>query len=924
MATVEFDNIGRVAEAGDNVAVAICDLPAGVSVRLDGDSFRIDYTVLEGHRFAIRPIAAGQPLLSWGLPFGYATRAIQPGAYLCNEAILAALAARDIDIDLPPAPNFTDRIASYALDETRFRPALALPLVEQARMFQGYDRAGGRGVGTRNVIVLLGVTSRTGSFVRRLAERLQDLPAAHANIDAVAPVAHTEGATPHPHNRELLLRTLAGFMVHPNVGAVLAVDDDGGAIDNQTLEAYMRAHGYPLDAVRHHFFSLAGGFQASLDRAEESVRAWADAVDGDRRSPQPVSQLKIALQCGGSDAFSGISGNPLASWVAREIIRNRGAANLAETDELIGAEPYMLQKVRDLTTARAFLAMVERFKAWAARHGASAEGNPSGGNKLRGLYNVTLKSIGAARKRHPDVRLDYVIDYGAPMHDPGFYFMDSPGNDLESIAGQVASGCNLIAFVTGNGSITNFPFVPTLKIVTTSARYQRLAADMDVNAGAYLDGAPMDELGTETFELALAIASGRLSAGERAGHAQVQIWRDWRAGEEDGDGRGNRQRIKGKEQTGQREQAGREEQIGRKGQIEREEADTSDVTSRSRLADELRATPFPLSEPSARVGLIVPTSLCSGQIAQIAARRLTQAGVGREQGIERFVALVHTEGCGASDLAADLSRATLLSYLRHPDAARALLLEHGCEKTHNDDFRNHMLALGMDPDAYGWASIQGDGGIQGALEKMEAWFTYALASLPASAAQNHDLWSRRVGLCSMGEPPEPVSRALAILATAIAGGGGAVIMPEGDGLKEVRLLTKAGLLRADMDGEARLAYGEFSEQSGFQIMDAPTEHWVERLTGLAATGIEAVLVYAGGEPVQGHPLVPVLQMTTADAASVEWVEDFDLILAKPSAAWPSEIAKLLHATLAGEYTPVNAREGNVDFQITRGRLGISL
>ena len=113
--------------------------------------------------------------------------------------------------------------------------------------------------------------------------------------------------------------------------------------------------------------------------------------------------------------------------------------------------------------------------ARAERHGASAEGNPSGGNNYRGLYNIALKSLGAARKKDPDVRLDEVLDYAQPMHERGYYFMDSPGNDLESIAGQVASGCNLILFITGNGSITNFPFVPTLKFVTTTGRFELLA-----------------------------------------------------------------------------------------------------------------------------------------------------------------------------------------------------------------------------------------------------------------------------------------------------------------------------------------------------------------------------------------------------------------------------------------------------------------
>ena len=257
------------------------------------------------------------------------------------------------------------------------------------------------------------------------------------------------------------------------------------------------------------------------------MRGWLAPVNAMTRSTEPASELKIALQCGGSDAFSGISGNPLAAWVAKEIMQYGGSANLAETDELIGAEAYILDRVRDLDTARKFVRFVERFKTWTGWHGQSAAGNPSGGNVYRGLYNIYLKSLGAAAKRHPDVRVDSVIDYGERMREPGYYFMDSPGNDLESIAGQIAAGCNMIFFVTGNGSITNFPFVPTIKIVTTSARYRLMPDEMDVNAGAYLDGTPLEELGRSTLRLTIEVASGRLSVGEKAGHSQVQFWRDW-------------------------------------------------------------------------------------------------------------------------------------------------------------------------------------------------------------------------------------------------------------------------------------------------------------------------------------------------------------------------------------------------------------
>src|SRR5262249_33758097 len=140
-------------------------------------------------------------------------------------------------------------------------------------------------------------------------------------------------------------------------------------------------------------------------------------------------------------------------------------------------------------------------------------------------------SLGAVHKKDPRTRLDTVIDYAQPLAiipDPGFTFMNGPGNDLEGIAGQVGAGCNLIVFVTGNGSVTNFPFVPTLKIVTTTRRHSLLIHEMDINAGRYLDGEPMESLTAESFDLLVATASGRKTKGEHAGHSQVSLWRNWR------------------------------------------------------------------------------------------------------------------------------------------------------------------------------------------------------------------------------------------------------------------------------------------------------------------------------------------------------------------------------------------------------------
>ena len=180
------------------------------------------------------------------------------------------------------------------------------------------------------------------------------------------------------------------------------------------------------------------------------------------RSSQPVSTLCLALQCGGSDAFSGVTANPLQGAVAEYFIHRAGSAILAETDELIGADSYILHKVASYDVVRAFQQTQAHYEQEANLHGVSAQANPSGGNFYRGLYNIALKSLGAAMKKSENSRLEGVLKYGERIQEGnrGYFFMDTPGNDIESVTGQVAGGCTIIMFSTGNGSITNFPFVP--------------------------------------------------------------------------------------------------------------------------------------------------------------------------------------------------------------------------------------------------------------------------------------------------------------------------------------------------------------------------------------------------------------------------------------------------------------------------------
>ena len=926
----DFQDVGRLPAPGDNVAMATRRLEPGTRVSYEGSEFEIQHTVLEGHRFAVEPVAEGEDLLSWGLRFGRATRDIAPGDYACNGKILRVLRERfkasprggDEDpegtsdqgggrvpggrdgagLSLPEEPNFGDaELEAYALDEEGFRPGGQVPLHDEPRTFMGYRRAPGRGVGTRNYVVVMGLTSRLTGFVRALELEMNGVADAYENVDGIVCVAHTEGGEARtPNNLDLLLRTLGGFMVNPNVGAVLVLDNGGEeAVTNRMLQDYIDEHGYPVDDLPHAFMSLKGSFRKDLEHAKSVVSGWLEEVDSARRTEEPASELKIGLQCGGSDAFSGVSANPLVAWVTREVVRNGGIANLAETDELIGAERYVLKNVRDLETARRFLSTVERFKERVAWHGHTAEDNPSGGNNYRGLYNISIKSLGAAMKKHPDVRIDRVIEYAQRMDEGGFYFMDSPGNDLESVAGQVASGANMIFFTTGNGSITNFPFVPTIKFVTTTGRYELLRKDMDVNAGAYLDGTPMDELGRETFERTLRAASGEKTVGERAGHAQVSIWRDWKQTDEENlDSLENSPEPDG-------------ESLPVKPGVPDVELSFEAIKSgRGPVLDQ--------------VALVMPTSLCSGQISRRIANRLNDRDATQDR-ITRFVALPHTEGCGVSAGSAEtIYSRTVLGHLASPTVRFGLLLEHGCEKTHNDYFRNRLEEAGLDPARFGWASVQLDGGIDSVVAKVEGWFAETLDGAEELEYEDAGPEALRLGLYAAGPVSTEAARSLAETTLAVVNSGGTVVVPE-----RTAFLSSTAYLEAvlgDHPVENTLAYGQAvpAGKPGLHVMEAPTDHWVETATGLGATGVEVMLAHVAGHPLQAHRMIPLLQASSDPGTLEKHAEDLDVVLDGDPSGWTEQMLSTVAAVASREYKPKLFEAGNTDFQFTRGLLGVSM
>ena len=467
--SVPFVEVAVVPQEGDNTAIAKRCIEKGTLLHdIPGDtqtktSFQMKHTVLEGHRFALRVIESGDGLYSWGLPFGTATAKIEAGAYVLNQAMQAALTGRHITpteallnnsadttrnliqevleeaevnlVDLDVSPDFPFRIDADKLGVQGYnmeREQKTDTNGESTATFPGYLRATGA-VGTRNHVVVIGLSALVTPFVRGAegkyrAKKLK----AGSSCDGVRIVVHTEGEADEQNNLTCLLRALCGFIIHPNVGAVVLVRTGEEAhLSLSLLKEFAASHeGYNpscFDAPFLRECSLSSDEQVngeevsltkSLQELDLKVEGAIQHAEATSRTPQPLSKLRIALQCGGSDSFSGMNGNPLAGAVAERMRQRFGtSSNLAESPELIGAENYILENVASEAVARTFIRTTENYKQYAADHGQSAAGNPSGGNLFRGLYNIVLKSLGAARKKPPLTTLDGVLEYGELM-DP--------------------------------------------------------------------------------------------------------------------------------------------------------------------------------------------------------------------------------------------------------------------------------------------------------------------------------------------------------------------------------------------------------------------------------------------------------------------------------------------------------------------------
>ena len=227
-----------------------------------------------------------------------------------------------------------------------------------------------------------------------------------------------------------------------------------------------------------------------------------------------MSKLTLALQCGGSDSYSGITANPALGIAADMLVEYGGSTILSETPEIYGAEHLLFERALEERHIKKLKNLIQWWKHYTLINDGSLDNNPSPGNKKGGLTTILEKSLGAVAKGGNSVMVD-VLDYAEKVSKSGFHFMDSPGYDPVSVTGQVAAGSNLICFTTGRGSCFGFKPAPSLKIATNTNMYNNLKEDMDINAGTIMDGInSIEEIGKQIFEELIEVASGKKTKSE--------------------------------------------------------------------------------------------------------------------------------------------------------------------------------------------------------------------------------------------------------------------------------------------------------------------------------------------------------------------------------------------------------------------------
>lgn len=372
--------------------------------------------------------------------------------------------------------------------------------MSEKETFLGYRRPDGR-AGVRNHVVVMPSVACANGVVFSIAAR----------VPGVVVMPHGHGCGRGGVDLGLHYRTLTNLGRHPNIYGLLLVGLGCEALRASYLAENISQSG---KKVRYLDIQDVGGSREAAEKGAEMVQEMLGEAESVEREEVPLSELILGLECGGSDAFSGITANPSVGLVADWLVERGGTVMLTETTEMIGTAHILERRAADPETSREVRSRIEAAERRAKDIlGPFASLAIAPGNMDGGMSSIREKSLGCILKGGGSA-IREVVDYACPPTRNGLVIMDGPGYDVESMTGLVAAGCQVVVFTTGRGNPVGFPVVPVIKVASNSRLYEIMGEDMDVNAGAVLEGKSLQEVALELRDLLLRVLEGELTKAE--------------------------------------------------------------------------------------------------------------------------------------------------------------------------------------------------------------------------------------------------------------------------------------------------------------------------------------------------------------------------------------------------------------------------
>ncbi len=488
----------------DDVVIARVEIAEGTALPNE-NSVCVAARVPAGHKIAMHGIKSGSPVRRYNQVIGFATCDIKAGEHVHVHNIAMG--------------NF-ERDYAFCAD------AKPTSFVAQSATFDGIVRADGPSAGrvaTRNYIGILASVNCSATVARMIARHFENRLDAYPNVDGVVALTHKSGCGMGSEGEpmDVLRRTMAGYARHANFYAVQIVGL--GCEANQIASLLATQQLMRSDRFGAFTIQEKGGTMKAVREGIARIEAILPQANRVKRETVPASHLFVALQCGGSDGYSGISANPVLGAAVDLLVRHGGSAILSETPEIYGAEHLLTRRALTRAVGEKLIRRIKWWEDYTARNGNEMNNNPSPGNKAGGLTTILEKSLGAVAKGGTTNLID-VYEYAEPVTAKGFVYMDTPGFDPVGATGQVAGGANLVCFTTGRGSAYGCKPAPSLKLATNTHLYEHQEEDMDMNCGTIVDGKEsIQAAGQRLFDLILKTASGEKTKSETFGYGEDEF-----------------------------------------------------------------------------------------------------------------------------------------------------------------------------------------------------------------------------------------------------------------------------------------------------------------------------------------------------------------------------------------------------------------